>query len=200
MRPWHALVGVVEVVALLMHALQHQPLHPLVGVQPDYSAAQAGHHLLAGGKWGRVVDHAAQRNHAALRGPEVFLLGLTEPQRAQTQRVHREHALVAVARDDRRRTLRQRPAARPQPDIRALEAGAEVLDLAQNGRKHALDGFQQAHALGIDVACQHPVEVLAVGAAGQGQPELVALLAKPVNGVDLAVVRQKAERLHLLEC
>ncbi len=189
----------VEARALAVHALQHETLDVLVGVETHDVVAEAGDHLLAGREGRGVADHAAERDDAALGRPEVLLLRLAEPQGAQAERVDAEDALGARAGDDRGGALREGTAGGAQAEVGVLQAAAEGAHLAQDGREHALDRLEEAQAVVVEVAGQDAVEVLRVAAAREGHAELQAFLAQAFDGVDLAVVREEREGLDLLE-
>ena len=69
------------------------------------AGGEAQAELLAGGEGLGVADQLLLGDDADLRGGEVLLVGLAEPQGAQAHGVDAADALIEVAGDDRRRSL-----------------------------------------------------------------------------------------------
>src|SRR5262249_18740617 len=92
-------------------------------------------HLFAGRQGPGVFSHRLQRHNALLRRGEIFFFGLSEPERAQAQRVTTEDRLVAFARDDRGRPLRKRAERAAEVAVERLERRVVLLALAPDGRE-----------------------------------------------------------------
>ncbi|MCG3162877.1 MAG: hypothetical protein JMDDDDMK_04238 [Acidobacteria bacterium] len=175
----------------LLHLLMLEDLDVLI-------AAQQQSHLFAGRERARVFGHRFERHHAFFRRGEIFLLGLAEPERAQTQSVATEDHFVAFARDDCDRALRQRSERAAEVAMERLERRVVFLALAPDGRKDDLDGFHQRQAVIEHEAFDHAVENLRVaGLRGQLETERGGLARQTVNRIDLAVVAERRKHLRL---
>ena len=147
---------------------------------------------------GSAVDR--DRDDAGLGREEVPARGLDLPQRPQTERVDGEHVLVAEARDQGDRPLRERAERLAQVHVEAAQVGGQALDLVDDRRQRQLQRLDQRQAVAVDQRLDDAAEVLGVRPVGLDRhPEHARLLAQARDRVDLAVVTEHAERLHALE-
>ena len=191
----------VDAVAL-QPAVADDPQHLHVGVQGRVSLDAVDQHqrLLARRQRLRLGDHVVDRDDPRLGAEDVILGGLDLPQRPQPESVGREDALVAVAGDQRHRSLRERAHRLAQVHVEAAQLLRQVADLLDDRRHHHLHRFRQAQALAADHGVDRQVEVLRVGGAGADRHgQHLRLLAQLFDRVDLAVVAERRERLHALE-
>ena len=126
--------------------------------------------------------------------------GVDLPQRAQAERVDREHVLVAVARDQRDRPLRERAHRLPQVHVEAAQLLGELADLVHDRRHGQLHRLRQREAAPVDQRLDQAVQVLRVGGVvADRHAEHARLGAQARDRVDLAVVAEDRERLHAHE-
>ena len=145
-------------------------------------------------------DHLLAAHHAGLGAEDEVVGRLELPQRAQAERVGGEHALVAVAGDQRHRALGERAHRLAQVHVEGLQLGGQRADLVDDRGHDHLHRLGEREALHADQVVDHPVQVLGVGAAGLDRDaEHAGLLAELLDRVDLAVVAEDRERLHALE-
>ena len=85
------------------------------------SAVDCDQDLLARRERLGLGDRVATGHHARLGGEDVGVGGLELPQRAQAERVDGEDALVAEARDQRDRALRERAEGLAQVHVEAAQ-------------------------------------------------------------------------------
>src|SRR5262245_44012666 len=110
------------------------PLHLLVLEDLDLAVAlYQQSHLLAGREGPGVFGHRLQRHDTFLGRGEIFFFGLSEPERAQPQRVATENHFVAFARDDRGRPLSERAEGAAEVAVERLERRLVLLALAPDG-------------------------------------------------------------------
>src|SRR5262249_15604203 len=191
------LVEPVEVITLRRHFVDAL-LHPLV-LEDHHLAVPLNQypHLLAGRERPRVFGHRFQRRYAFFRRGEIFFLGLSEPERAQTQRVATENNFVAFARDDRGRPLRERSECAAEVAVERFEWRVGFFALAPDGREDDLDGLHQRQAVIEHQAFNDAVENLRITRARrQLKAERDRFARQPVNRVDLAVVTERRKHLR----
>ena len=161
----------------------------------------AQRHARAGAERIRIADVALERDEPALAREDVLVVGLDVPQRPQAERVDAEDARVADAREERRRPLRERAERGARLHVEVLHARRHAADLVHDRREEQLDRLDRREALAQHEAAEDRVDILRVGAvARQRDAQRDPLLAQPSDGVDLAVVRERGERLHAVEC
>ena len=90
--------------------------------------------------------------------------GLDVPERPQAERVDAENARVADARQDRRRTLRERSERGTRLDIRVLLRRGHPLDLVHDRREEKLERLDRPKPEAHDKATDDRVHVLRVAA------------------------------------
>ena len=182
-------------------ALVDQPLHLLVVEQARALVAlDAHHHLLAGRQRLGLAGHVRERDDARLGAEHVRVVRLDLPQRAQAERVHREHVLVPVARDQRDRALRERAHRLAQVHVEAAQVLGELADLVHDRRHGQLHRLRQRQAAPVDQRLDQAVQVLRVGGVvADRRAQHQRLGAQARDRVDLAVVAQDRERLHAHE-
>ncbi len=178
-------------------ALVHELLHLLVVEQPCALVALHAHqHLLAGRQRLRLADHLRERDDAGLGAEDIGILGRDLPQRAQPERVDREHVLVAVARDQRDRPLRERTHRLAQVHVEAAQLLRELADLVDDRRHGQLHRLGQRKAAPVNERLDQAVEVLRVRrVVADRRAQHERLRAQPRDRVDLAVVAQHREGL-----
>src|SRR5438132_2408051 len=148
----------------------------------------------------RIADVPLERDESALAREDVLVGRLDVPQRTQPERVHAEEAGVAHARQEGSRSLRERTERRARLDVEVLQIDRHALDLVDDRWEQQLHRLDRREAHAEDHAAQHGVDVLRVAAgAREGDAQRLRLFAQPSDGVDLAVVSERRERLHAIE-
>ena len=82
------------------------------------------------------------------------------PERAQAERIGREDALVAEAREQRHGALRKRPERLAQVHVEAAQLLRHPLDLVDDRRQHQLDRLDQGQPVATDQGLDGAVQVL----------------------------------------
>jgi hypothetical protein len=118
------------------------------------------HELLAGGERLGLRDQRLERDDARLGAEDEVLRRLQLPERAETEGVGREHALVGVPGDQGDRPLREGPEGRPQVEVEGMELLGEDLDLVDDRRHHHLHRLGEAEPIASDQGLDRPVQVL----------------------------------------
>ena len=181
-------------------ALQAEPLQLTVADQLGSLAGETDQHLLSRRERLRLRHGVPGGDHARLAREHVRGGGLELPERAQAERVDREDALPAVARDQGHGPLCHRAERLAQVHVEPAQVLRHALDLVHDRRQHQLQCLDEAEPVAVDQRLHGAVEVLRVRAPRhERHAQHARLLAQARDGVDLAVVPQHAERLHAPE-
>ncbi len=178
---------------------ERSPQRVLIEEAPARSRA-AKTDALAGPERVGIADVALERDESALAREHVLVGRLDVPERSQPERVDAEERGVADAREERRRSLRERPEGGARLDVQVLQLCGHALDLVHDRREQQLHRFDRREPHAEDHAAQDRVDVLRVAAgARQGNAQRLRLFAQPPDRVDLPVVRERREGLDAVE-
>ena len=169
----------------------------LVEARGALFAIDRDHELLAGAERLGLGGHVLAPDHAGLGAEDEVVRRLELPERAQAERIGREHALVVVAGDQRNRALSERPHRLAQVRVEGVQVGGQRADLVDDGRDDHLHRLGEREPLDPDQRVDDAVQVLRVRRAGVDRhAQHASLLAELLDRVDLAVVAEHGERLN----
>ncbi len=176
----------------------HEALTKLPVVEePPGSVRPLECRMLAGSERPWIGDVALERDESTFAREDVLFVRLDMPERAEPHRVHAEQAQVVEAGEEGGRPLREWTEGRPGVRVGVLHRVGQAADLVHDRWEDELDRLDRIHAETVDEPAQQRVDVLRIAAASHDRhAESARLLAQPADRVDLAVVRERRERLH----
>ena len=141
-----------------------------------------------------------ERDEAALAREHVRLVRLQLPERTQPHGVDADDAQVAEPREEGGGPLGERAERRARARERVLRLLVHSPHLVDDRREHELDRLDRIEPMTEDEPAHRRVHVLRVAPpARQRDAKRPDLVTEAGDRVDLAVVRERRERLHPLE-